>query len=218
MGIVFTPRRESCDLGVMDHANIARQLCAACRLFGERQWCLATSGNFSARVEPDQFLITKSGRQKADLDPGDLMLCDIRGAAVDEHNVPSAETPIHARLYELDAGIGAVLHTHSVAATVLSRSAGAGLEITGFEMQKAFSGITTHDAALSIAVFQNNQDMNALADKVRSAWSSFTVPGFLIAGHGLYAWGRSLDEAERHIEGFEFLFECLWQERLAGLA
>ena len=90
----------------MDHAEIARELCAACRLFGERQWCLATSGNFSARVEPDQFLITKSGRQKADLDPGDLMLCSTSGAAVDEHNVPSAETPIHARLYKLDAGIG----------------------------------------------------------------------------------------------------------------
>ena len=83
----------------------AAERCDTAWRFGERQWCLATSGNFSARVEPDQFLITKSGRQKSDLDPGDLMLCDDSGAAVDQHNTPSAETPLHARLYELDAGI-----------------------------------------------------------------------------------------------------------------
>ena len=104
----FTWLLESCELGGMDHAEIARKLCATCRLFGERQWCLATSGNFSARVEPDRFLITKSGREKSDLDPGDLMLCDLNGAAVDPHNEPSAETPLHACLYELDANIGAV--------------------------------------------------------------------------------------------------------------
>ncbi len=41
--------------------------------------------------------------------------------------------------------------------------------------------------------------------------------GFLIAGHGLYAWGRDVAEARRHVEGFEFLCECLWQEMLVGL-
>ncbi len=198
----------------MDHADIARQLCAACRLFGERQWCLATGGNFSARVEPDQFLITKSGRQKADLDPGDLMLCDTQGAAVDEHNVPSAETPIHARLYELDADIGAVLHTHSVAATVMSRSAGQSLEITGFEMQKAFKPIFSHEEIVTVPVFDNDQDMVAMAARIGEAWNNgvLTTPGFLVRGHGLYAWGTDVADARRHLEGFEFLFECLVEE------
>ena len=42
------------------------------------------------------------------------------------------------------------------------------------------------------------------------------VPGFLIRGHGLYAWGRDIAEARRHVEGLEFLLSCLWQQALAG--
>ncbi len=198
----------------MDHAEIARKLCATCRLFGERQWCLATSGNFSARVEPDQFLITKSGREKSDLDPGDLMLCDSHGAPVDPHNEPSAETPLHACLYGLDANIGAVLHTHSVAATRVSMAAEADLVIEGYEMQKAFDGIKSHDETVSIAIFDNDQDMVALAARLSDRWRAGTIaaPGFLIRGHGLYAWGVDVAAARRHVEGFEFLFECLLVE------
>ena len=126
-------------------------------------------------------------------------------------NRPSAETPLHTALYELDSDIGAVFHTHSVAATVLSMRTEGALEISGFEMQKAIGGVTTHESTLPVQVFDNTQDMPALADHLRETWSSLTVPGFLIAGHGLYAWGTDIDEAERHIEGFEFLFECLLQ-------
>ena len=32
--------------------------------------------------------------------------------------------------------------------------------------------------------------------------------GYLIDGHGLYAWGRDMAEARRHIEAFEFLLAC----------
>ena len=34
------------------------------------------------------------------------------------------------------------------------------------------------------------------------------VHGYLIAGHGLYTWGRSVEEACRHVEAFEFLLAC----------
>ena len=32
--------------------------------------------------------------------------------------------------------------------------------------------------------------------------------GYLIDGHGLYAWGRDMAEARRHLEAFEFLLGC----------
>ena len=32
--------------------------------------------------------------------------------------------------------------------------------------------------------------------------------GFLIRKHGLYAWGKDVFSARRHIEIYEFLFEC----------
>lgn len=201
-----------------DYPDLANALCATCRRFGERGWCRATSGNFSVRIDSGHSLITQSGRQKARLSADDLMICRFDGTPVGQHCRPSAETPLHHRLYELDDEIGAVLHTHSVAGTLLSQHCGETISVSGYEMQKALAGVSSHEARISIVVFENDQDMEALANRIRDAWSTFDVPGFLIAGHGLYGWGRDLEEAERHIEGFEFLFECLWQERLAGLS
>jgi methylthioribulose-1-phosphate dehydratase len=192
-------------------------LCEVCRVFGERQRCLATSGNISVRVGDNHCLITQSGKEKSRLSPDDLMIFDLDGAPVDRKLKPSNETPLHSCLYKLDPGIGAVLHTHSVSATVLSRAAGAEITITGFEMQKAFAGIKSHDEKVNVVIFDNDQDMQALAKRVGQAWADgqFTVPGFLIRGHGLYAWGKDIASAQQHAEGFEFLFQCAWQERLA---
>ncbi|MDX1517417.1 MAG: class II aldolase/adducin family protein, partial [Woeseiaceae bacterium] len=86
----------------MKQTECASALCHVGRLFGERQWCLATSGNFSARLDGERFLITASGREKSALSPDDLMTCDLDGGALDAGRQPSAETPLHALLYRLD--------------------------------------------------------------------------------------------------------------------
>ncbi|HSD68472.1 MAG TPA: methylthioribulose 1-phosphate dehydratase, partial [Woeseiaceae bacterium] len=199
-------------------AALAETLCDICHLFGERQWCLATSGNFSARIDGDHFLITQSGKDKARLTPDDLMICDMQGQArdnrLDPTLLPSAETALHLRLYLHDPGIGAVFHTHSTTATILSRRAGRAVDISGYEMQKAFAGIRSHETQLTLPVFDNTQDMAALADSLGHYLGEqrSPAPGFLIRGHGLYGWGRDVTEAQRHVEALEFLLSCVWQE------
>ena len=91
-----------------------------------------------------------------------------------------------------------------------------GVTLAGFEMQKALPGVTDPEDPITITVFDNDQNMPALAERIQAAWEDrmFTVPGFLIRGHGLYAWGRDLSEAQRHTEGFEFLLDCAWREQL----
>lgn len=198
----------------------AGALCELYRQFGERGWCQATSGNFSVRVSSSCCLITQSGRDKSQLVPNDLMLCDLQGRAVGSESKPSAETLLHTRLYQLDKDIGAVLHTHSVNSTLLSRRSDSTLVFSGFEMQKALSGITSHKEEVVLSVFENDQDILTLANIIADAWKNnvITAPGFLIRGHGLYAWGKDIAEARRHVEGFEFLLECRWQETLAGMS
>lgn len=196
----------------------AAALCRVGRLFGERQWCLATAGNFSLRADARHCLITQSGKDKSSLSPGDLMLCDLDGTAIDARLRPSAEAALHTALYRQDPAIGAVLHTHSVTSTVLSRSLAEDLSISGFEMQKAIRGLRSHEETLKLALFENTQDMDGLAASVvgRLGSGKLSAPGFLVRGHGLYAWGADLGEAQRHIEGFEFLLACAWQERVAA--
>lgn len=199
-------------------AEPAAALCRIGRLFGERLWCLATAGNFSLRTDAQYCLITQSGKDKSALEAADLMLCDLDGVPVDAGLKPSAETAVHTALYRHDPSIGAVLHTHSVTSTVLSRQLTSDLSLSGFEMQKAIRGVRSHDQPVTIALFENTQDMDALAAAIigRLAAGTLAAPGFLVRGHGLYAWGADLAEAQRHVEGFEFLLACAWQERQAA--
>ncbi|WP_353571639.1 class II aldolase/adducin family protein [Candidatus Albibeggiatoa sp. nov. BB20] len=68
----------------------------------------------------DQVLFT-SGQSKVELAPDDLKAVNISETAMDTHKMSSAASLLHAMLYERNAYVGAVLHTHFVNAAVLSK-------------------------------------------------------------------------------------------------
>ncbi len=191
-----------------DHAQA---LIESGAFFHSRGWAPATGGNYSARTN-DGLLLTASGTHKGHLCANDLIATDLAGTPLAATRKTSAETALHVALYAMDSAIGSVLHTHSPQATVLSlHHAKAGmLRLCNYEMLKAFSGVTTHASALQLAVFANDQNIERLAARVIPAIqeTDACAPGLLIAGHGLYAWGRDIAEARRHVEAFEFLFAC----------
>ncbi len=167
----------------------------------------ATSSNFSARLDDSRCVITVSGRDKGRLTPDDFMDVDMDGKPVEPGRVSSAETLLHTQIYRLRPEASAVLHTHSLAQTLLSmRHERAGyIELAGYELLKALHGIKTHDARVRVPVVPNSQDMPALCAAIEPAFADEPFWGYLIAGHGLYAWGRDLAEARRHLDAFEFL-------------
>lgn len=187
----------------------AEQLVRAGAYLFSRGWVPATSGNFSARLPGDEFAITVSGRHKGHLTSDDIMRVDGDGQPVATDKRPSAETLLHTQLYACYPQAGAVLHTHSRNATLLSRKVKGTLVLEGYELLKAFRGVDTHEATVVVPVFPNDQDIPRLATQVE-AWLA-THPhtwGYLIAGHGLYTWGVDMEETLRHLEAFEFLFDC----------
>ncbi|MGQ6078593.1 class II aldolase/adducin family protein, partial [Serratia sp. IR-2025] len=116
-------------------------LLAACHWIGDKGWCPATGGNMSLRLDERQCLVTESGKDKGSLSAADFLRVDIADNHVPSGRTPSAETGLHTLLYRLSAHIGAVLHTHSVNATVLSRvERGDALVLQGYEMQKSRAG------------------------------------------------------------------------------
>ena len=189
--------------------------------FHRRGWSLGTSSNYSVVVERDPLtlLLTGSGFDKGRLKPGQFVLVDDQGASLHaSYPKPSAETMLHVVLARA-AGAGAVLHTHSVAGTVLSEGfldRGA-LPISGYEMLKGLHGITTHESSIDLTIFPNTQDIDTLSVEVERRLKdaeSLLRHGFLMAGHGLYTWGKDLAEARRQVEVLEFLFEVVTQKRL----
>ena len=168
----------------------------------------ATSGNFSARLADGHLAITVSGAHKGQLTQDDIIEVDADGRSLDGRQ-PSAETLLHVGIYRRFPEAQLVLHPHSAHATVLSRLCGDTLLLQDYELLKAFPGIDTHECTVSVPVLDNDQDMTRLAARLEAALDGLeNVHGYLIRGHGFYTWGESLGEALRHVEAFEFLFEC----------
>jgi methylthioribulose-1-phosphate dehydratase len=188
----------------------ADSLISNVRELSDRGWTPATSSNFSERLDDRHAAITVSGRDKGRLVPDDIMVVDLEGRPVATDRKSSAETLLHTQLYARTPEIGCVLHTHSLTQTVASRLfAGAGhVRLEGYELLKAFRGNETHEMAFDLPVLPNSQDMPTLAAQVDALLDAQPMWGYLIDGHGLYAWGRDMAEARRHLEAFEFLLGC----------
>lgn len=190
------------------------------REFHGRGWSLGTSSNYSVVThrDPLRLTITGSGFDKGRLTPADFVQVDAHGCPLTAAGPkPSAETLLHALLARC-AGAGAVLHTHSICGTVLSElhAADGKLILSGYEMLKGLAGVTTHATEVAITIVPNTQDITTLAAELEPRVSGPTPEirhGFLMAGHGLYTWGRDLAEARRHIEVLEFLFEVVTRKR-----
>ena len=192
----------------------ATAMIEAGRLFHQRGWVPATGGKFSARVDAARMLITASGCHKGELAESDFLLADLDGRPLESQRKASYETLLHCQLYRYSAGIGGVLHTHSVANTVLSRRY-EGVRLAGYELLKLLPGIDSHEAEVEIPVFENDQDISRLAARVDAYMRKQPdVCAYLIAGHGLYAWGATVAQARWRVEALEFMFECELRARL----
>ncbi len=178
------------------------------KILHEKGWVPATSGNISAKVDEKFIAITSSGKHKGELKPEDILLIDYEGNPINGRK-PSAETLLHTTIYKLFPEIGAVVHTHSSNATVISLLLKDKVELEDYELLKAFPDIHTHETKITIPVFPNDQNIPRLAKKVEEYFKNTKQAyGFLIQGHGLYTWGKTMKESLIHTEALEFLFEC----------
>jgi methylthioribulose-1-phosphate dehydratase len=185
-------------------------------LFYQRGWSVGTSSNYSVVLgrDPLELLLTASGKDKGRLSRSDFVRVNDRGQPTTPNQpASSAETLLHVTAAQ-ELEIGAVLHTHSIWGTLLSDLyfERGGFAIEGYEMLKGLAGVTTHEYSAWVEILDNTQDIPRLAAQVRRRLTDPTRPlkhGYLIRKHGLYTWGRDLAEARRHVEIFEFLFECV---------
>jgi methylthioribulose-1-phosphate dehydratase len=204
---------ENTNLSSMDHATIAKLIAELGADFYRRGWVLGTSGNFSVvtSAEPLLLAITASGAHKGALTPDHILYIDSNSDIRRGSGRPSDEARLHLAVVG-ERGAGAVLHTHSVWSTFLSDAFATDgqIVIEGFEMLKGLAGIKTHEHQESLPIIENSQDMKALAISFEATLRSFpSCHGVLLRGHGLYTWGKDLDEARRHVEILEFLLEVV---------
>jgi L-fuculose-phosphate aldolase len=147
------------------------------------------SGNVSVRVPAGDgrrlLAITPSGRAYSRLSADEVPVVDFDVEPVGDGLPPSSESLLHVELYRARPDVGAVVHTHSVYASV---AAVAGLAIPPIidEMVVYVGGAVR----VSEYAFPGTQQ---LADNVRGALGDRNAA--LICNHGAVAVGRDLTEA-----------------------
>ncbi len=176
-------------------------------------WVPATSGNFSVRAG-EMIAITRTGCDKGDLKPDDVAVVPLSGPF--EKGL-SAEAALHFARYAADGRVGAIFHAHMPLAALLGRrhARQGQLLFQGWELQKGFAGVRSHLSSVRVPIVPNDQDTRALAvaaeAELQRPSDHLIAPGYLIAGHGIYAWGDTSKDAQRHLETFAGLFELYTQ-------
>ncbi len=195
-----------------DFQQRGQEIIAAGQILYQQGLVPATSGNFSARLADGKIAITVSGKHKGKLTLEDIMVVDSEGKPLQDKQ-PSAEMGLHIQIYQHFSDVGAVLHPHALNAVLLSRRGQKVVTLSDYELLKAFPGINTHLATVEIPVFANNQDIPALMVEVEEYLTQTeSVVGYIIAGHGFYTWGKTMEDALRHVEALDYLFACELQQ------
>lgn len=203
----------------IDAKKLAGEMAETGRAFHARGWALGTSGNYSAvlKDKPLRLVITSSGVDKAHLEKKHFLQIDEHANILAGNGRPSAESLLHLAVARA-RGARCILHTHSVWSTILSdrHAKHKSMAISGYEMLKGLEEVKTHTHQEWIPIFENSQDIPALAKEIEALLKQDSRPhGFLLRGHGLYTWGEDLAQARRHVEIFEFLLEVVGRRELA---
>ena len=199
---------------MLHSSDLRESLCWAITDIHAKGWASGTGGNFSVVLsqQPLALLMAPSGVDKGLLQPEDLIEVNAHGEVLAGQGRASAETLLHLAIVQ-HTQAGAVLHTHSVFNTLLSDyyQPQGHLLLSGYEMLKGLEGIRTHTAIVQLPIVANSQDMTVLSEALRSHLPN-PAHGVLIAGHGLYVWGKTLFQARRHLEILEFLLELTYRK------
>jgi methylthioribulose-1-phosphate dehydratase len=176
----------------------------------------ATSGNYSVRSAgtPGVALVSESGIDKSKFTTENLlpMFYETREMHPFYKNAgrkSSDETDIHLTIYQI-TNAGCVLHSHLLDSLLFANLFPKKdfIPIEGLELLKGFSGVNTHEITINIPCFANTQNIALLAEQIKPAiLAQKNNYGLLLRGHGLYVWGKNVEEAKRHLEVFEYVFK-----------
>lgn len=187
--------------------ELKQRVCEANLALKHAGLVIRTWGNASA-VDQDRKVvcIKPSGVAYDVMTPEDMVITDFSGEIVEGAFRPSVDLASHLALYQAFPEIGGVVHTHSHYATCFAQ---ARREIPCFGTTHAdyFEGSVPLVPAPSRAEVEEDYERNTGLCIVRcfSGRASLRCPAALVAGHGPFVWGSSLEKAVENAEVLEEL-------------
>jgi len=165
-----------------------------------RGLAIYTFGNVSAfDAARGVFAIKPSGVDYERLAAADMVVMDLEAQVVEGTLRPSSDTKTHAALYRAFQGIGGIVHTHSTYATAWAQ---ARLPIPLYGTTHAdhlAEDVPCTELMTSDAVGRDYEAETGaqIVDCFRTR-DPHQTPMVLVAGHGVFAWGKTADKAVYH--------------------
>ncbi|WP_067173289.1 class II aldolase/adducin family protein [Microtetraspora niveoalba] len=174
--------------------DLRRELCEYGHKAAKLGLVIGTSGNLSVR-QGDLVAVTPSGVALDRLNPEDCPVLDLEGNPVEGEARPSSETPMHLAVYA-STDARAVVHTHSVFATVVAT--------TMTELPPIHYNALLLGGAVRVAPYAT-YGTPELAANVRAALAGKQAA--LLANHGGVTIGSTLEKAFEATRLLEWLCE-----------
>lgn len=207
--------------------DIAELVCELCRQFYGLGWVSGTGGGISIRGD-DGIYVAPSGVQKERIVAADVFVLDAH--ALERPVVVRAPADPSLRISECQPlfwnayrtrDAGAVLHSHSlwpVLAARLAAPSGRGvLRLRGFEMLKGLRGKGNADV-VELPIIPNTARESELTESMAAAMDAHRdVDAVIVAGHGVYVWGRSWIEAKTQAECIDWLARAVVEYQRSGV-
>jgi len=171
---------------------------------------IQTWGNASAVDRAQGLMVIKpSGVPYAEMKPEHMVVVSLADGKVIEGNLkPSSDTPTHLVLYRAFAGIGGVVHTHSLFATAWAQACKP-LLAYGTTQADYWYGDVPCTRKLTAAEIKKDYEANT-GDVIVEKFKKLKIdpmqhPAVLVASHGPFTWGTDAHDAVHNASVLEFI-------------
>lgn len=154
-----------------------------------------------------RIVIKPSGVPYENMRPSDMVVVDLRtGEVIDGAYKPSSDTPTHLEIYRAFAAVGGVVHTHSLYATAWAQ-AGRDIPALGTTHADYFFGDIPCTRPVSDEEIKGEYEActGAVIVERMAGMDPLDMSAILVANHGPFAWGASVEKAVNNASILEHL-------------
>ena len=188
--------------------EIKKEMCEIGKRVYGRGMVAANDGNFSVKLNDNEFLCTPTGVSKGFMTPEYICKVDAEGNVLQANKGfrPSSEIKMHMRVYKERPDVKSVVHAHPLYATTFAIC---GKALTEAIMPEAVIAL----GFVPVAEYGTPSTME-IPDAV-SKWLQ-QVDAVLLENHGALAYSDSLLNAYHKMESLEFYAQLLYQSKMLG--